>query len=90
MDAATSAGLGEEEGAVARSVRVQQLEDMVRKLESENKALLHRVRSPASVPSPQPTGSGTPDGDERKEEEEEEESDTLSLGGAEEGRDDEW
>lgn len=61
-----------------RATRVRELEDMVQKLEQENKQLLHRVRAPGAR---QP--GAAPEGDP--------EADVINLSDVEEGgREDEW
>ena len=65
-----------------RAIRVKELEDMVQKLEKENKQLLHRVRAPGARPQ-QGSAHTAPEGDL--------EDDLLHLSDVEEGgAADEW
>ena len=75
--------MASEEYEHVRATRVKELEDMVQKLEQENKQLLHRVRAPGARPQQGPPRSAS-EGDL--------EDDLINLSDVEEGRrrEDEW
>lgn len=89
----------EEEYETKRVARVKELEEMVRKLEHENKQLLNRVSTSASTSAKAAQKQGSRSARGREEEgrelqqegySEDPEKDVIRLSDVEEGGEDEW